>query len=373
MSNFVKIKFENVSKIYPNNTIAVDNLNLQIYEYELFVVIGPSGCGKTTTLKMINRLIDPTEGKIYIDRQDISGVNPIELRLNIGYAIQDVGLFPHMTAEQNIAVVPKLKKWPKDVIEKRVVELFNMTGLPPDVFRKRYPNELSGGQRQRVGVARALAADPPIVLMDEPFGALDPLTRVTLQDEFLRIKRIVKKTIVFVTHDIEEAVKLGDRLGIMKNGKLIQVGTPREILKNPREDFVKSIIGADKVYKRIDVLKVEDFLIKDVPTVKLRCSLKEAEDFMSKSDTEAVVVVDDEKRPVGVLSLKDIYKSRDEANRVESVLKPMDLQIGMDECALEAFKKMASLNVSLAPVVDNERRLKGVITFNNVVNVMLSH
>jgi osmoprotectant transport system ATP-binding protein len=373
MSKAVKIKFDSVSKVYPNNTIAVDDLSLEIYEHELFVLVGPSGCGKTTTLKMINRLIDPTKGKIYIDGQDISCVNPIELRLNIGYAIQDVGLFPHMTAEENIAVVPKLKKWPKDVIEKRVVELFNMNGLPPDVFRKRYPNELSGGQRQRVGVARALAADPPIVLMDEPFGALDPLTRVTLQDEFLRIKRIVKKTIVFVTHDIEEAVKLGDRLGIMKNGKLIQVGTPREILKNPRDDFVKSIIGADKVYKRIDVLKVEDFLIKDVPTVNLRCSLKEAEDFMSKSNTEAVVVVDDEKRPVGVVSLKDIYKSRDEASRVESVLKPMDLQIGMDECALEAFKKMASLNVSLAPVVDNQCRLKGVITFNNVVNVLLSH
>ncbi|MCS7369634.1 MAG: ATP-binding cassette domain-containing protein, partial [archaeon GBS-70-058] len=235
----VKIKFENVSKIYPNNVIAVDDLNLEIYEHELFVLIGPSGCGKTTTLKMINRLIDPTKGKIYIDGQDISRINPIELRLNIGYAIQEVGLFPHMTAEENIAVVPKLKKWPKDVIEKRVVELFNMIGMPPDIFRKRYPNELSGGQRQRIGVARALAGDPSIVLMDEPFGALDPLTRITLQDEFLRIKKLIKKTIVFVTHDIEEAMKLGDRLGIMRNGRLIQVGTPREILKNSKDDFVK--------------------------------------------------------------------------------------------------------------------------------------
>ena len=369
----VKIKFENVSKIYPNNVIAVDDLNLEIYEHELFVLIGPSGCGKTTTLKMINRLIDPTKGKIYIDGQDISRINPIELRLNIGYAIQEVGLFPHMTAEENIAVVPKLKKWPKDVIEKRVVELFNMIGMPPDIFRKRYPNELSGGQRQRIGVARALAGDPSIVLMDEPFGALDPLTRITLQDEFLRIKKLIKKTIVFVTHDIEEAMKLGDRLGIMRNGRLIQVGTPREILKNSKDDFVKSIIGADKFYKHIDVLKVEDFLIKDVPTVNLKYSLREVKDLMLKLDTEVVVVVDDEKRPLSIVSLKDIYKNEEEASRVEDVFKPIDLQLEMHECALEAFKKMASLNISFAPVVDDKGRLKGMITFKDTIKIMLSH
>jgi osmoprotectant transport system ATP-binding protein len=371
MSN-VKIKLENVSKIYPGNIIAVNDLNLDIYEHELFVLIGPSGCGKTTTLKMINRLIEPTKGKIYIDGEDISRINPVELRLNIGYVIQDVGLFPHMTAGENIAIVPKLKKWPKDVIEKRVTELFNMIGLPAEIFSKRYPHELSGGQRQRIGVARALAADPPIVLMDEPFGALDPITRVILQDEFLKIKKIIKKTIVFVTHDIEEAVKLGDRLGIMKDGKLIQVGTPRDILKNPIDQFVRSIIGADKIYKRIDVLKVEDFLIKDAPAINLKCSLKEVEDFMLKSNTEAVIVIDEQKRPIGIVSWADIYQSNDKKIPVENVLKTINLQIEMGENALEAFKKMANLNLPFAPVVDDNGELKGIITFNNVMKILTS-
>lgn len=367
----VRIEFDHVSKIYPNNVVAVDDLSLEVYENELFVLIGPSGCGKTTTLKMVNRLIEPTKGKIYINGQDISCIDPIKLRLNIGYVIQEVGLFPHMTVEENVAIIPKLKKWPKNVIEERVTELLNIVGLPPEVFRKRYPSELSGGQRQRVGVARALAGDPPIILMDEPFGALDPITRIVLQDEFLKIKKLFKRTIIFVTHDIEEAVKLGDRIGIMKDGKLVQVGQPREIVKNPANDFVRSIIGANKIYRHIDLLKVEDFTIKDVPTIDVKSSLKEVKEILLKTGYESIIVIDAEKKPLGVISWTDIFRSRDEVS-LESLLKPTNIQVYEEENALEAFKKMANFNVSFALVVDEKGRLKGIISYNSAMRALLS-
>ena len=258
------IKLENITKSYGGIT-AVKDLTLEVKEGESVVLLGPSGCGKTTTLKMINRLITPTSGRIYVEGQDISTVNPIELRRQIGYVIQHIGLLPHMTISDNIALVPRLKGWPKDKRTKRADELLDMVGLDPETYRGKYPHQLSGGERQRVGVARALAVDPPILLMDEPFGALDPITRVQLQDEFLKLEEQVKKTVVFVTHDMDEAVRLADRIVIMDDGQLHQYATPMEMLRHPADEFVAQFMGGDRFFRQLKLLTVRDVMVRDVP------------------------------------------------------------------------------------------------------------
>lgn len=258
------IKLESITKSYGGIT-AVKDLTLEVKEGEFVVLLGPSGCGKTTTLKMINRLIIPTSGRIYVEGQDISTVNPIELRRQIGYVIQRIGLLPHMTISDNIALVPRLKGWPKDKRIKRADELLVMVGLDPETYRDKYPHQLSGGERQRIGVARALAVDPPILLMDEPFGALDPITRVQLQDEFLKLEEKVKKTVIFVTHDMDEAVRLADKIAIMDDGQLHQYATPMEILKHPADDFVAQFMGGDRFFRQLKLLTVRDVMVRDVP------------------------------------------------------------------------------------------------------------
>ncbi len=240
------IQFDNVSKQYDNGQFAVKSLNLEIAKGEFFVIIGPSGCGKTTLLKMINRLIHLTDGTIRIEGKRISDYNLHELRWNIGYVLQQIALFPHMTIEENIAVVPELKKWKPEKIQHRVRELLNMVGLDADNYRQRKPNELSGGEQQRVGVIRALAADPEVILMDEPFSALDPISRTKLQDDLLKLQRTIRKTIVFVSHDMQEALKLGDRICVMKDGEIVQLGTPQEIIEHPANDFVREFMGLTK-------------------------------------------------------------------------------------------------------------------------------
>jgi osmoprotectant transport system ATP-binding protein len=258
------IRFENVSKVYNDGTKAVNRLNLTIEKGEFFVFIGPSGCGKTTTMKMINRLIELTEGTIYINEKKVSNYDIHELRWNIGYVLQQIALFPHMTIEENISVVPQLRKWDRGKIEKRVTELLEMVGLDPDTYRKRKPSELSGGQKQRVGVIRALAADPEIILMDEPFSALDPISREKLQKDILDLQKRIKKTIIFVTHDMQEALALGDRICVMKNGEIVQVDTPQAIIENPANDFVEEFIGSSATTSFLEKLEekatVEDFL-----------------------------------------------------------------------------------------------------------------
>ena len=252
------ITFDNVSKQYDNNQIAVKALNVEIKKGEFFVIIGPSGCGKTTLLKMINRLIPLTAGTICINDKRISDYNIHELRWSIGYVLQQIALFPHMTIEENIAVVPELKKWSKTKIHQRVDELLALVGLEPAKYRQRKPKELSGGEQQRVGVVRALAADPEIILMDEPFSALDPISRTKLQDDLLEMQRTIQKTIVFVSHDMQEALKLGDRLCIMKDGEIVQIGTPQQLLQNPVNDFVQQFIGgkqSDQLFTIHDVLQ----------------------------------------------------------------------------------------------------------------------
>jgi osmoprotectant transport system ATP-binding protein len=253
------IVFKNVVKQYPNTASpAVDDVSLEIKEGELIVFLGPSGCGKTTLLKMVNKLYDTTSGTISIDGIDIRQVQPEQLRRGIGYVIQQNGLFPHMKIEANIAVVPRLLNWDEVKINKRIDELLDLVHLDPKIYRKRRPSQLSGGQQQRIGIARALAADPKVMLMDEPFGAIDAITRTSLQDELHRIQRLTKKTILFVTHDVDEAFRLADRIIIMQAGKVVQFAAPYEILTQPANDFIKQLIGEHDVYRKMGFLKVED-------------------------------------------------------------------------------------------------------------------
>jgi osmoprotectant transport system ATP-binding protein len=254
------IEFRGVSKTYPGSERpVVDGLSFEILEGETCVLVGPSGCGKTTTMRMVNRLIEPTEGEILIDGEPNTRTSGTQLRRKIGYAIQQIGLFPHRTIAENIASVPSLLGWDKRRTKGRVDELLDLVGLDPDDYRDRYPAELSGGQQQRVGVARAMAADPPIMLMDEPFGAVDPITRERLQDEFLSIQQDIKKTIVFVTHDIDEAIKMGDKIAILKQGGLLaQYDTPENILTHPNSEFVASFVGSDRILKRLSLVRVGD-------------------------------------------------------------------------------------------------------------------
>jgi len=289
------IKFDRVNKTYPNALKAVCNLSLEIEEGQTLVLLGTSGSGKTTTMKMVNRLIEPTEGRILIEDVDIMERNPIELRRKIGYAIQHIGLFPHMTVAKNIAVVPKLLKWSQEKIDERIDELLSLVGLEPEQFRLRYPAQLSGGQRQRIGVARALAADPPIVLMDEPFGALDPITREQLQNEFIELETEIKKTIIFVTHDVFEAVKMADRIALLDAGVLQQLATPVELVDNPANEFVDQFLGQHRfqlslltrtlktIMPQINQGSISDESSVPPLTLRANSSLIEALDMFKKS------------------------------------------------------------------------------------------
>lgn len=251
------IRFKNIVKVFPDGTEALRNVSLTIPKEQLVVIIGPSGCGKTTLLKLINRLEVPTAGEVFIGEKAISAIDPVELRKTIGYVIQRIGLFPHMTIEKNAALVPNLKGWPKDKTTARIHELMKMVGLEPNQFLQKYPLELSGGQQQRIGVVRALAANPEIILMDEPFSALDPISREQLQDEIKYLQKKIKKTIVFVTHDIDEAIKIADMIVVMKDGMIEQVGTPTELIENPLNDFVKNFIGLERINQKKSIGKRE--------------------------------------------------------------------------------------------------------------------
>jgi osmoprotectant transport system ATP-binding protein len=259
-----RIELRNLTKHYPGQAEpAVDNVNMDIPAGEIVMFVGPSGCGKTTTMRMINRLVEPTGGEILLDGQDVRKLDGNELRRHIGYVIQQIGLFPHMTIADNIALVPRMLKWNSRKTSERVEEMLSLVGLEPGQFAKRYPRQLSGGQQQRVGVARALAADPPVMLMDEPFGATDPITREHLQNEFLRLQQTIRKTIVFVTHDFDEAVKLGDRIAVLRNqSRIAQYDTPAEILRAPADDFVAGFVGSGAALKRLNLVQVRDLQLQ---------------------------------------------------------------------------------------------------------------
>lgn len=296
------IKFDHVHKTYPNGLKAVQDISLEIEEGETLVLLGTSGSGKTTTMKMVNRLIELTNGCIFVDDIDIMEQDPIELRRKIGYAIQHIGLFPHMTIAENIAVVPKLLKWSEKQVDKRIDELLDLVGLEPEQFRSRYPDQLSGGQKQRIGVARALAADPPIVLMDEPFGALDPITREQLQNEFIELETEIKKTIIFVTHDVFEAVKMGDRIALLDAGVLQQLASPVELIENPANEFVDQFLGQHRFQLSLLTRTLKTIMPEinqetvheesSVPSLCLRpgSSIIEALDIFKKSGKTALPV-----------------------------------------------------------------------------------
>jgi osmoprotectant transport system ATP-binding protein len=291
------IAFEQVTKVFPGSRPAVTDLSLEIAEGEVVVLVGPSGCGKTTTLRMINRLIEPTSGRIIVDGRDVASVEPHELRRGIGYVIQQVGLFGHRTVADNIATVPRLVGWERTRIESRVNELMELVSLDPSLAA-RYPGELSGGQQQRVGVARALAADPPVLLMDEPFGAVDPIVRERLQDELIDLQSRLRKTIVFVTHDVDEAIKLGDRVVVMNVGGIVeQAGRPAELLARPATDFVTRFIGGRRGLRRLSLISVSDIALekrepKGIVHVRPADTLLDALDAMLREHTDAADVVD---------------------------------------------------------------------------------
>lgn len=260
------IEFDNVTKVYNDDTVAIEDVSFTVEEGTTTVLVGPSGCGKTTTMKLVNRLEDPTEGTVYFDGTDVLSQDRVELRRDIGYVIQEIGLFDHMTVGENVATVPELKGWEQDRIETRVDELLDLMDLPADQYRDQYPSSLSGGQRQRVGVARALAADPDVLLMDEPFGALDPITRSSLQDEFLEIQEQINTTILFVTHSVDEALKMGDRIAIFDVGELVRYDTPEKILENPGSEFVADFVGEDRALKQLQVTTVRSVMRDEIPT-----------------------------------------------------------------------------------------------------------
>ncbi|MCL2893766.1 ABC transporter ATP-binding protein [Brenneria tiliae] len=307
------IKLENITKIYPGTTQkALDNLTLDIPEGSTTALIGPSGCGKTTTMRLINRLENATQGRVWVNGADITTVDPVLLRRHIGYVIQNVGLFPHMNVADNIATVPRLLGWDRRKTDARIDELLHLVGLNPSTDRGRYPAELSGGQRQRVGVARALAADPPVMLMDEPFGAIDPLIRGRLQQEFKQILQRVKKTVVIVTHDLDEAIKMGDRIAIMRHGTLCQYDTPAAILSKPADEFVAAFIGSDAALKLLALTPVEKAMTpceqsRYPLSVGIRANLKEALALMLAHDAPGVRISDDQQRVLGELNRQQLF------------------------------------------------------------------
>jgi osmoprotectant transport system ATP-binding protein len=362
------IQLERLTKIYPGSTIpAVDSVSLHVNKGEICILIGSSGCGKTTLMRMINRLEPITSGTIKIDGKDVTHMDVIELRRSIGYAIQQIGLFPHMTVYENITVVPRLLGWEKQRMSERVDELLTMINMDPAIYRDRYPRELSGGQAQRIGVARAMAANPPVMLMDEPFGAIDPINREVLQDEFLKIQEKLKKTIVFVTHDIHEAVKMGDRIALLDAGNLIQYATPEELLTRPKNQFVKDFVGADRALKRLDLLKVSDAMMKN----PVRCSTEDASDKileqMIDKDLHYLLVTAPGNRLAGYVNIDMLQGHK---GVVGDVVRPMSVTVRPRQNLKDALSKMLTYDIGIVVAVDDEGILQGVLNSRTLVSVV---
>jgi osmoprotectant transport system ATP-binding protein len=362
------VAFDHVTKHYPGSTTpAVTDLTFTIPAGEICVLVGPSGSGKTTAMKMVNRLIDPTGGTFTIDGRDVMRIPAVELRRGIGYVIQQVGLFPHMTIGENVAVVPRLLAWPAGRIRERVDELLELVGLEPGSYADRYPNELSGGERQRVGVARALAADPPVMLMDEPFGAVDPIRRERLQNEFLRLQQRVRKTIVFVTHDVDEAIKMGDRIAILQRGGILaQHDTPAAILANPASEFVERFVGADRGLKRLSLARVRDLELLPAVTVRAGEERAEARRRLSTGDQIMeghVLLLDELDRPLGWVDQHDLVGSgpidADAATPGAPTVQP-------ETTLRDALSALLGSSVQLGVVVDERDRVIGLVSVDAI-------
>jgi len=355
------IRLEHLSKTFRTDkgeVHAVRDVNLEVPKGELCILLGPSGCGKTTTLKIVNRLIPHTSGKIYIDGQDTDQYDVVQLRRNIGYVIQQIGLFPNMTIEENISVVPRLLGWPRDKQRQRAAELIDMVALDRSMLQ-RFPKELSGGQQQRVGVARGLAADPPVLLMDEPFGAIDPINREVIQDEFLKMQAELKKTIMFVSHDIDEAVKMGDKVAIFRGGSLIQFGAPDDVLAHPVDDFVADFVGSDRELKRMRLIGIHEAMDTRVPTVSAGDELATAARKMEQSGVEVAIVVDADNRPEGFVERADLDRGGRSCDDSQHPL-PLPVKLGQD--LRTAVSRMFTYDTDWLPAVDDTGRLAGIVT-----------
>lgn len=366
------IKFENVSKVYNDGFKAVDSVSFEIPEGEFLVIIGPSGSGKSTTMKMINRMIPHTTGTISIDGKDITKLNAAESRRNIGYVIQQIGLFPHYTIEKNIAIVPQLKGWKAKDVKERVKELLEMVGLDPEIYSKRYPKELSGGQQQRVGVARALASNPRIILMDEPFGALDPITREQLQGELISLQQKLKKTIVFVTHDMDEALKLGDRIAIMKDGNLLQLDTPEKLLQEPASGFVEEFIGKERIIQNPELMSVEEVMVKTVLTSLPGQSPEKSLAIMRKHKKMMLVIVDENNIMLGIVSAYDVIKQMNEIKTIEEIMITPEPFLWSSQSAKDAIIMMSQAPLGIIPVVDETKRVVGLVTRGTLLSALSS-
>jgi osmoprotectant transport system ATP-binding protein len=355
------VHYEGATKRYGNSAaLAVDHLTLEVPAGEICVLVGPSGCGKTTAMRMVNRTVEMTEGDILVAGESVQDKDPAQLRREIGYVIQQIGLFPHRTIAENIATVPQLLGWKKDSIRARTTELLELIGLDPELG-ERYPAQLSGGQQQRVGVARALAADPLVMLMDEPFGAIDPISRERLQNEFLRLQAQVRKTVLFVTHDIDEAIKMGDRIAIMKEGgKVEQYATPAEVLMAPATEFVEDFVGADRALKRLALMRVSDIDLWEAPLAYVGQPTAEVRAKLESPDVEVPypLLVDSERRPIGWLSERDL--------RAETVPAKPDSPLGplleLDDVMRDALADLLQGEAQYAAVVDHEGRIAGVLS-----------
>lgn len=364
------IQFERISKRYKTKQV-LNQITFTINSGSLVAIIGESGCGKTTLLKMINRLIKPTSGTISIDGKNIGSMDEVALRRKIGYVIQQTGLFPHMTVKENIELIPKLEKMlPKDV-EENTKKLMQMVGLDCDEFLNRYPTELSGGQQQRIGVARAFATDPNIILMDEPFSALDPITRSDLQDELVQLQAKLKKTIVFVTHDMDEAIKIADMICIMKDGDILQYDTPENILNNPVDEFVSSFVGKNRIWSSPEYIKVSDIMIEQPVTATKDLSVLKCIEKMRRNKVDSLLIVDrDTRRLIGIVKASRLRGIEDRTQSAEQFMYEDFPALLPDQCILDALKIVTENQVSTVPVVDDQRRLKGLITRSSLVTTL---
>jgi osmoprotectant transport system ATP-binding protein len=364
-----RILLDGVTKQYDaKSPPAVDDVTLEIAAGEIVMLVGPSGCGKTTTMKMINRLIEPTSGRIFIGDDDVTHRNADELRRHIGYVIQGAGLFPHLTVGDNIAIVPRLLKWDKKRTASRIDELLELVNLEPDKYRDRYPRELSGGQQQRVGVARALAADPPVLLMDEPFGAVDPITRQRLQDELLRLQDELRKTIVFVTHDFDEAVKLGDKIAILQQGsKIVQYDTPEEILANPADDFVRGFVGHGAALKQLTLTRVRDVPLNEAAVARVGGDPAEAVRAARAINREHVIVLDDQDRPQRWLSIDALSDARS----LSDVPRDENLEVvSLASTLNDALDSMLTSSHGVVVVTGRRNVYEGVIRVETIMDAM---
>jgi len=367
----VELEFRDVTKRYPGaSEPVIEHLSFKVPAGDICVLVGPSGCGKTTAMRMVNRMIDITDGDILLDGESVQAKSPAQLRRTIGYAIQQIGLFPHVTVADNIATVPKLLRWDKSRIRERVDELLELVSLDPAETRDRYPAQLSGGMRQRVGVARALAADPPLMLMDEPFGAIDPINRERLQNEFLRLQAEIRKTIVFVTHDIDEAIKMGDRVAVLKTGGVLaQYAEPAELLMAPADEFVEDFVGADRALKRLALQRVRDIDLWKAAVVQVGDPVEEVRAKLAEADLSMPLLVDADRRPVGWLS-----EGAFRADRVRRDLRsPAQPLVELDDILRDALSDLLASETRYAPVVDARGAVTGVLSLEVISHLLHDH